>query len=310
MAPESSLTALIVVAAVLIIMGLTICILYFRGFLYKRDESSTLSSGKHNFKTIFGHKVYYTQQGKGDHVLLIHGIGASHYVWRYITPKLAENNTVTAVDLVGFGLSDKPETFKYDLDSQCDMIIELIKELGIQKTAIIGSSMGGAIALRLAQIKPELFDKVIVLSPAADPRITFFDLNRIAFLSPMVRPLVTERFIKQIMKRIYSEKKNITQESIRIYTEPYLNNKDAIHSFVKSFSLLRDPRIFEQLEAIQNPVLILWGQRDRIIPYKFAQKIQKKIPNSYMDIHETGGHHLQEDDPDWVLARISHFLKV
>ncbi len=309
MPAEFSLTALMTIAITLIAIGSLICILYLRGFLYSKSEGPGLSSGKHNYKSIFGHKVYFTQEGEGDHVLLLHGIGASHFVWRFITPKLAETHTVTAVDLLGFGLSDKPNTFKYDLDSQCDMILELLKNLEIKKTTVIGSSMGGTIALRLAQINPELFDKVIVLSPAADPKITFFDLNRISFLSPVVRPLVTERFVKQIMKRVYADKKNITDENIRIYSEPYLSSEGAVDSFVKSFSLLRDPRVFEQLDGIKNPVLIIWGQKDRIIPFKFAQKIQKKIPHSHLEIHQTAGHHVQEDDPDWVLSKIFPFLK-
>ncbi|MES2768942.1 MAG: alpha/beta hydrolase [Bdellovibrionota bacterium] len=309
MPAEFSLTALMTIAITLIAIGSLICILYLRGFLYNKSEGPGLSSGKHNYKSIFGHKVYFTQEGEGDHILLLHGIGASHFVWRFITPKLAETHAVTAVDLLGFGLSDKPNTFKYDLDSQCDMILELLKNLGIKKTTVIGSSMGGTIALRLAQINPELFNKVVVLSPAADPKITFFDLNRISFLSPVVRPLVTERFVKQIMKRVYTDKKNITDENIRIYSEPYLSSEGAVDSFVKSFSLLRDPRVFEQLDGIKNPVLIIWGQKDRIIPFKFAQKIQKKIPHSLLEIHQTAGHHVQEDDPDWVLSKIFPFLK-
>ena len=274
------------------------------------EPSRTLSSGKHNYKTIFGHKIYYTQEGNGDHVLMIHGIGASHYVWRFLTPKLSKKFTVTALDLLGFGLSDKPQDFKYDLDSQCEIILKLVNELEIKKCILIGSSMGGTIALRLTQMHPEIFVRTIALSPAADPRITFFDLNRISFLSPVVKPLVTEKFVKQIMKRVYAEKSLVTDENIKIYTEPYSNDKGAIDSFVKSFSLLRDPRVFEQLSIIKTPVLILWGEKDKIIPLKFAKKIQSKISKSELYTHPKAGHHVQEDDPQWVLNRIFSFLKV
>lgn len=310
MLSEFSPIALIISAFVLLGLGFLVTILYLKGFLYKRIEGPGLSSGKHNFTTIQGHKIYYTQEGSGENILFIHGIGASHYVWRYLSPKLSSEYRVTAVDLLGFGLSDKPETFKYDLDSQCDILLELLKKLDIKKTIIVGSSMGGSIALRLAQLKPDIFHKVVAISPAADPRITFFDLNRLSFLSPVVKPLVTERFIKQIMKRVYSDRKNINDETIQIYTEPYINNKNAIDSFTKSFVLLRDPRVFEQLEAMEVPVLLVWGQRDRIIPVKFAKKIHSRIPNSLLEIHPTAGHHVQEDDPDWLISKMMEFLKV
>lgn len=309
---ELSLIALITISAISIVIGILIWLFYKKQFAKRLEitESKEIPlEQKSHFKNIFGYNIYFTQQGAGEHIVLLHGIGASSYVWRFLTPKLAENHLVTAIDLLGFGSSDKPDTFKYDLDSQCDVIFELLKQLNIHKCTVIGSSMGGTIALRLAQMHPTMFNKIVVLSPAADPRITFFDLNRISFLSPVVKPLVTERFVKQIMKRVYSEHNLITDENIKIYAEPYSSHKGAVDSFVKSFSLLRDPRVYEQLEGIQNPVLILWGQKDRIIPFKFAKKIQNKIPNSLLEVHKTAGHHLQEDDPDWVLSKIIPFIE-
>jgi pimeloyl-ACP methyl ester carboxylesterase len=313
---EISLIALIIITTISIIVGIFIWLSHEKQFekrLQATESKEIPLEKKSHFKNIFGYNIYFTQQGAGEHVVLLHGIGASSYVWRFLTPKLAENYLVTAIDLLGFGSSDKPDTFKYDLDSQCDVIFELLKQLGIQpgkcKCTLIGSSMGGTIALRLAQMYPKMFNKIIVLSPAADPKITFFDLNRISFLSPVVKPLVTERFVKQIMKRVYSEKTLITDENIKMYAEPYSSHKGAVDSFVKSFSLLRDPRVYEQLEGIEDPVLILWGQKDRIIPFKFAKKIQSKIPNSLLEIHKTAGHHLQEDDPEWVLSKIIPFLR-
>lgn len=301
---------LAIAAMALFAVGTAFWILYFLGFFYKRGQGPTLEAlSKQSYKTIYGHKVYYTQDGQGEHVLLLHGIGASHYVWRFLVPEIAKSHTVTAVDLLGFGLSDKPNTFKYDLDSQCDMILEILRELNIQKCTVIGSSMGGTIALRLSQLRPDIFQRIIVMSPAADPRITFFDLNRVSFLSPVVSPLVKERFVKQIMRLVYAEKKLITDDNIKIYTEPYASNPLAIDSFVKSFSLLRDRRVHDELEKIKNPVLIIWGKKDRIISSRFATKIQKKIPHSALEIHESGGHHIQEEHPEWVLSKIISFLK-
>lgn len=308
---QLSLIALISLGVIGTLIGAVIWLIYEKKFLNRLKTTETTEISKElkaHYKNIFGYNIYFTQQGHGDHIILLHGIGASSYVWRFLTPKLAETHTVTAIDLLGFGLSDKPDTFKYDLDSQCDVIIELLKQLDISKCTIVGSSMGGTIALRLTQLKPEMFTKVIALSPAADPRIAFFDLNRISFLSPVVKPLVTEKFVKQIMKRVYSEKHLITEENIKAFAEPYSNNRGAVDSFVKSFTLLRDPRVFDSLDTITNPVLILWGQKDRIIPLKFAQKIQNKIPNAHLEVHKTAGHHVQEDDPEWVLSKIIPFL--
>ncbi len=269
----------------------------------------TKESSKNNYLNVFGHKIFYTQTGAGSHVLLIHGIGASHYVWRFVVPLLAENFTVTTIDLLGFGRSEKPTTFNYDLDSQCDTIIEVLKQLGIKKSYVVGSSMGGTIAFRLAQLHPDIFPKVATLSPAADPKIAFVDLNKLLFLSPLVRPLVTEQLVKQIMKRIYSNPSLITPESLKVYSEPFATQTGGVESFAKSFKLLRDPRVYQQLDEIKVPALILWGANDKIIPVKFAEKIVAKLPEATLEVHSTAGHHIQEEDPEWAYEKILGFLK-
>lgn len=256
---------------------------------------------------VYGHKVRYIQEGIGPHLLLIHGIGASVYVWRRLIPLLNKNFTVTAIDLLGFGLSDKPVEFKYDLDSQCDVILELLKKLKIDNCYIAGSSMGGAIALRLAQISPRKFPKVIALAPAADPKIAFFDLKNFGFLSPIIQPMITDRFIKQIMKRVIYNKELITEESLHHYASPY-RSREAVVAFTKSFSLLRDQRIYNDLEKVQQPVLVLWGEKDKIIPFKYAKKISMKLKNMSFYAHPKSGHHPHEDEPVWTAEKISAFL--
>lgn len=256
---------------------------------------------------IFGHRIRYSQEGIGPHIVFVHGIGASSYVWRRLIPLLNKNFTLTTFDLLGFGWSDKPASFAYDLDSQCDVILQFLKKLGIQKCYLVGSSMGGAICLRLAQTHPAQFPKVVTLAPSADPKIAFLDLKPLGFLSPIIQPMITDRFIKQIMKRVVSNKDLINEESLRHYTEPY-KNKDAVVAFTKSFSLLRDQRVFQDLDKIQQPILILWGEKDKIIPFKFSKKISAKIKNMIFYSHPLAGHHPHEDEPLWTAEKITQFL--
>src|SRR5690606_17917398 len=140
-----------------------------------------------------------------------------------------------------------------------------------------------------AQTHPEIFRKVATLSPAADPKIAFLDLNKLLFLSPIVRPLVTEQLVKQIMKRVYSEPSLITPEALKVYSEPFAGESGSVESFVKSFKLLRDPRVYQHLEEIKVPTLILWGKNDKIISFKFAEKIKSKLSNSRLEAHKSAG---------------------
>jgi pimeloyl-ACP methyl ester carboxylesterase len=79
-------------------------------------------------------------------------------------------------------------------------------------------------------------------------------------------------------------------------------------AFAKSFSLLRDNRVFQNLDKIQQPVLILWGEKDKIIPFKFAKKISTRIKNMIFYSHPQAGHHPHEDEPLWTAEKISQFL--
>jgi pimeloyl-ACP methyl ester carboxylesterase len=266
------------------------------------------------FCEIQGHRMHFIQKssgqkGSGEDVLFIHGLGASHFVWRFLLSQLSQYFKVTAIDLIGFGKSDKPNTFAYDLDSQCQIILEFMDKMDIQKCVLVGSSMGGMIALRLAQTHPERFPRLVAISPAYDPQITFFDLNRFQFLSPMVGPFISERVIQQIMTRVYTDKSLINKETIQAFSQPYNNNPLAIESFVKSFRLLRDPRVFQELPQIKVPTLILWGDKDKVISSKFASKIKKSMPFAEVLIHPTAGHHAHEDAPDWAFENILRFLR-
>ncbi len=258
-------------------------------------------------QSVFGHNIRYVQEGTGPHLILIHGIGASVFVWRRLIPLLSKHYTVTAFDLLGFGLSDKPLTFKYDLDSQCEAIEEFLNQLKIPQCFLAGSSMGGAIALRLAQVNPNRYQKVVTLSPLADPKIAFLDLKRFGFLSPIVQPLLTERFIEQVLKRVLSNRELINKESLQHYTQPY-KQREALIAFTKSFSLLRDKRIYTELSNVQQPVLVLWGEKDKIIPIKYSQRITLQLKNMIFYSHPQSGHHPHEDEPQWTSEKITQFL--
>ena len=112
--------------------------------------------------------VHYREQGEAQQpaLLLIHGLGCSLKYWACVfdAQELA-NYRILAVDLPGFGLSDKPETYDYSLLSQADIVFACIQSLQIQNLTVIGHSMGGSIAILLAHKYPELVRRLLVIEP-------------------------------------------------------------------------------------------------------------------------------------------------
>ncbi len=260
------------------------------------------------FTTINGHRVHYKQVGSGPHIILIHGIGASTYTWRFVVPLLADKFTVTAMDLLGFGQSDKPNNFDYTLDEQSKILIQFINQLQIDKAKLVGSSMGGALALWLCNLYPDRFTQAVTIAPAIDPGVALLDLHNLSFLSSLVFPAISPALVKSIMTRVISKKDLINEESIEMYYEPYSRGTSAIKAFALSFSLLRDKRFPGELKSLPIKHLMLWGAEDKIVPFSVGEKLQKTISNTQLIVQEKGSHHLMEDSPEWLAEQIFKFF--
>jgi pimeloyl-ACP methyl ester carboxylesterase len=274
----------------------------------QRKVYAQLKSFDSKYLTIGNHKIHYKQVGQGPHLILIHGLGASTYAWRFVVPKLSESYTVTILDLLGFGLSDKPKKFSYNLDDQSKILIQFINQLQIDKAKLVGSSMGGALALWICKLYPERFTDAVTIAPAIDPSVALLDFHNISFLSTLVLPAVTPAFVRSIMMRVISKKELINEESVNNYYTPYAKGSSAIKAFVLSFSLLRDKRFPNELKYLTTRHLMIWGANDKIVPFSVGEKLQKILPHTEFVILENGSHHLMEDSPDWLVEQILKFF--
>lgn len=271
----------------------------------KDDENS-------KFIVINHLQIHYKQIGSGNpHLVLIHGIGASLYIWRFVTNRLKSKYRITILDLPGFGLSQKDTNYSHSLDAQTDTIISFLDALGISKCYLVGSSMGGAISLWMTKKYPERFPYVIGCSPAANPKLTGqIPLNLLFPFYKTIKHFLNESSFKQILKLVVNKKSLINKESIKAYLKPYTDNGDSIKCFTLAFeNLLKDNRLPQELSTISSNVLLIWGKKDRLTPIKYSAELQKLIPKSKLMIHPTASHHMMEEEPEWLCQQIDNFLK-
>jgi pimeloyl-ACP methyl ester carboxylesterase len=123
------------------------------------------------FLLIKGCRIHYRQSGKGRDIVLLHGIGASVFIWRHIYPMLSQHYRVTAIDFLGFGASDKPIDEDLGLDAQAERTHKLIEQLHLKNPILIGSSMGGTIALWILRNYKRHYAGAMVLAPATNPKL-------------------------------------------------------------------------------------------------------------------------------------------
>jgi pimeloyl-ACP methyl ester carboxylesterase len=297
---------------ILAIIATTIVLLIATWLLIRlnRSRRANLSDwATSNLLNVDGIEIHYTQEGKGKDVILIHGIGASTYTWRLLIPYLARNFRVTVLDLPGFGRSTMNPKRDHGLDTQSAILIKFLDLLNIKKANLVGSSMGGAIALWLAKEFPERVESVVVLAPATHPKllplnVTFFS----KVLLPSTNLLLTRTLFRQILKRVLSRHELINDEVVENYLRPYLQNGTAIQTFIRATSVLSDRRLPDQLRGIKTPVHILYGENDLMVPRSVIHELQKRLPHATLITHPTAGHHPHEDEPAWVASQIKQYF--
>lgn len=240
-------------------------------------------------------------------LVFVHSIGSSIYSWRYQIDFFSKTRRVIAFDLLGFGKSDKPQNEDYSLDATADRIVQILDHKGVQQVHLVGCSLGGALCLWLKHKDPQRFKSVVAIAPAANPNVVPFPRLPHDRLAAVGKRIVSRSLIKVALRGGLAFRDKITAEMIEYYYEPFADAQ-TVTTFLKTVSVIKDPRIFQCLESLRPSVLILWGRRDRVVPRWAIDKIIARIPGVKSMIHPNAGHHLMEDDPDWTNNAVQNFL--
>jgi pimeloyl-ACP methyl ester carboxylesterase len=262
-------------------------------------------------------KLYYYEEGKGPPLLLIHGFGASTYTWRHVAPELAKSYRVIAVDLKGFGQSDKPFDGRYSVYDQAELLAQMIEDKDLRDLTLVGHSFGGGVALLLALEAKQRLDgritRLVLLDSIAYPQNipVFFRLLDVPLVSQlgvrMVPPSVQARVALQIA---YFDDSKIDPEEIELYAAP-LKTAAGKHAIIHSARQIVPEDIdalSERYKTIELPTLILWCDHDRIVPLEVGIKLRRTLPNSTLRLIEDCGHMPQEEQPASTLALIKGFI--
>jgi pimeloyl-ACP methyl ester carboxylesterase len=301
------------ILAILTEAGLAFLAAFAVGYIfkvfYRPKYLASKESPESKFEEIDGFQFHYQQRGYGPDLLLIHGIGSSTFCWRHVWRDLAKNYRVTVIDLPGFGLSSKLPDAIYDLDRQTERLKTFLDRVHIKRTHILGVSMGAAIGMWLAATHPERVERVAAIAPAVNPKLIFLNPKKWSWLMHGMKSFVITPFmIRQIAKRVHSRHQELSEQDYQRMYQPFHRNPDAVTAFWKSQDLLRDPRLPSGLSAIKQPVLILYGEGDRIVPSKYVDNLAHILPKAKIVKHPSGGHHLMEDEPTFVVDEVKKFL--
>ncbi len=252
-------------------------------------------------------QIAYRQTGHGRDIICLHGIGASMVIFRRLVPWLANDYRITCVDFLGFGSSVKPRSFSYTLDEQATHLEQAIEALKLDRPLAIASSMGAAISLMAALSHPELFRGLVALAPAVDPKRVPLVLLPLAKYGDRLHRVNSLGTVRAALAQVLSRRELITPALVALYQEPFRDQGDSSSAFLKAFALLADsrmPRIFAKLDT---PLLIIRGLRDRLVKQAACEDLHRIVKKSKLITHPSAGHHIMEDEPEFVAIEIRKF---
>lgn len=246
---------------------------------------------------IRGVKLRYWDAGAGDNpILLIHGFGASVEIWRPVMHELMKRHRVLALDLPGFGRSDKPEA-AYTLVYMSNIIRQFLLEQDIPRATLIGHSYGGAVALRFALESPDRLDRLALIAPAAldrraHPLLRLMTLPGVGELLSLPSRAGTRMLFQLATYNRAAISDALIEESYQLAKLPgaqrsFLRTLRAAGNLFGQLPGFRNP-VVSRLSELSIPTLVLWGEQDRIVPA--AYRAARSIPNVRVEAWNGCGH--------------------
>jgi pimeloyl-ACP methyl ester carboxylesterase len=271
------------------------------------------------FRTIHGYDRAYRLAGSGPALLLLHGIGDSSESWAPLMPALAERYTVVAPDLLGHGASDKPRA-DYSVAAYANGMRDLLDVLGIDQVTVVGHSLGGGVAAQLAYQYPQRVDRLVLVGTGGVTRqvtpilrlaaAPFAELALPMFKWPGSR-LLGLLFL-ELNRRLDTDLGCDRDELVRVFDG--LPDGPARFSFTRTLRSAVDWRgqVVTMLDrsylADGLPTLLVWGDRDAVIPVDQGHLAHAAMPSSRLEIFEGAGHFPHHVDPERFVALLDEFI--
>jgi pimeloyl-ACP methyl ester carboxylesterase len=260
-------------------------------------------------------EVSTVSAGTGDPVICVHGLGATKASFLPTMNALADSYRVVALDLPGFGESDKPIGAPYNAAWFAKTVLSLLDELELERAHLIGNSMGGRVAIEAGMIGPDRVEKLALLSPA----LAWLSNRRWAPLLRVVRPelglvqLAPKQITESIVRRIIPGAQKGwaavgVDEFLRAYYTP--RGRAAFYAAARNI-YLDEPHgedgFWTRLAELAPDSLFVWGKKDPLVPIAFMRHVQEVLPEA-RHLELDGGHVPQLEAPERTHKAILDFF--
>ncbi len=299
-----------------------------------KKEQSAKPSDEYPFESRFvnirGYRIHYVEQGQGDPVLFVHGNPTSSYIWRNILPKVARESGTRgiALDLLGFGKSDKPEDLSYTLQLHSEVLKDFIEELDLKNIILVLQDWGGPIGTSYAVDRPGNTRGIAFMETFLWD-MSWEDFGKAKMLFRLFRSpfgyllnQVMNFFVERVIPATILNKENLTAEIMRRYREPFptIDSRRAVRQFPGLLPIEGKPKeswlfiksMEEKLPLLKFPVMWIKATPGVIISKETEYhliELSARLPQLVVMDFGPGLHYLQEENPDKIADLILSWMR-
>ena len=269
---------------------------------------------------LHGRRVIYRVAGDGPPVVLIHGMLNSSSHWRSVALSLANDHTVIAPDLIGHGDSAAPRG-DYSLGAHASSIRDLLAAIGIDRSSIVGHSLGGGVAMQFFYQFPQRVERLVLISSGGlghevSPTLRTAALPGVsALLSMTIHPGLTGALMdggRRLRER--EVRLGVYMQALARALRP-LENGEARQAFLQTLRAVIDVHgqrvsATDRLYLLERiPTMIVWGERDNTIPLQHGCAAHEAIPHSHFKTLPRAAHFPHLEDPEGLSDALCEFFR-
>jgi len=264
-----------------------------------------------------GHRIAYLDEGQGPPVILVHGFGGSLWQWEYQQIALSATHRLITLDLLGSGLSDKPE-IEYSPDRMVAFLTAFMDALNVPQASLVGNSMGGGLVIGMALTHPERVNRLVLISGLPDhvqEKLTNPTIKRAletrapVWLIQLGNWVIGRRATERVLKEIVHDPAQLTPA---VLDRAYRNRQrpGLIPAIMATAGALPqwEAGFARRLGDVRRPTLVIWGAEDRVFPPQIGRELAAAIPGAGLELVPQAGHIPQWERPDLVNPLLVRFL--
>jgi len=258
-----------------------------------------------------GRRYCVADLGKGPPLVLVHGLGGSLYDWRHLIRPLAEDHRVIALDLLGAGESDIPDSTDYSIAAQARRLRGVLDHLGVDRPIFLGSSYGGGIVLKFAEDWPERVDRLVLFNSVcySEHIPAYVSLAKWPFAGCIAELMPLGKASRKLIRDADRTISILSEEELEVYNQE-LRRPGRRRAFIEVLRDIVPPdgtEFVARLREVRAPALLIWGAADTTVPVELGRRLAKDLPNARL-VELDAGHVPNQERPDDVLRLLDHFL--